>query len=86
VAFYAVNLLQWVIIPQRLTCYYYYFPPAMFLGVAIVIVLSRLKTQSAFNIRYSLLVVIAAAMFFLYCYPRMVSFQAPLDCVFGCWS
>jgi hypothetical protein len=32
-----VNILQWVLIPQKRLVYYYYFPPAVFLGVAIVL-------------------------------------------------
>jgi len=39
--FYAVNLLQRVVIPQQRTVYYHYYPSAMFLGVAIAIAISR---------------------------------------------
>jgi predicted membrane-bound dolichyl-phosphate-mannose-protein mannosyltransferase len=84
--FYSVNLVQWVLIPQKRLVYYYYFPPAMFLGIAIVIVLWRMQTPRLFGIRVSVLILIAAAVFFLYCYPRMASLQAPYDCMFGCWS
>lgn len=84
--FYSVNLLQWVLIPQKRLVYYYYFPPAMFLGIAIAIVLWRMQTPRVFGIRVSVLILIAAAAFFLYCYPRMASLQAPYDCMFGCWS
>lgn len=45
---YAVNLLQWVVIPQKRLVYYDYFPPAMFLGVAIVMVLSRMQDARLF--------------------------------------
>lgn len=84
--FYAVNLLQWVVIPQKRLVYYYYYPPAMFLGVAIVIVLSRANGPRVFGIRVSVLILAAAAVFFLYCYPRMMALEAPYDCMFGCWS
>jgi dolichyl-phosphate-mannose-protein mannosyltransferase len=83
---YATNLLQWVLIPQKRLVYYYYFPPAMFLAVAIVIVLSRANSPRIFGVRVSLLLLVAAAAFFLYCYPRMAGLQAPYDCMFGCWS
>jgi hypothetical protein len=33
---YAVNLVQWVAIPQKRLVYYCYYPPAIFLGVAIL--------------------------------------------------
>lgn len=84
--FYAVNLLQWVVIPQNRLVYYYYYPPAMFLGVAIVIALSRANGPRVFGIRVSFLILVAAAVFFLYCYPRMMALEAPYDCMFGCWS
>jgi len=84
--FYALNLLQWVVIPQKRLVYYYYFPPAMFLGVALAIVLYRTRTPRPFGIRLSLLLLVAAAVFFLYCYPRMTALEAPYDCMFGCWS
>jgi dolichyl-phosphate-mannose-protein mannosyltransferase len=84
--FYAVNLLQWVLIPQKRLVYYYYFPPAMFLGVALTIVLWRMPSPRVFGIRLSVLLVMAAAVFFLYCYPRMAGLEAPYDCMFGCWS
>jgi dolichyl-phosphate-mannose-protein mannosyltransferase len=85
VLFYAVNLLQWVIIPQKRLVYYYYFPPAMFLSVAIAIVLRRYQSPRLFGVRISLLLVVAAAVFFMYCYPRMCGLEAPYDCMFGCW-
>jgi len=84
--FYATNLLQWVVIPQKRLVYYYYFPPAMFLGVAIVIVLSRAHSPRLFGIRLSVLLLLASAVFFLYCYPRMTGLQSPYDCMFGCWA
>ena len=86
VLMYAVNLLQWVAIPQKSTCYYYYYPPAMFLGAAIATVLHRKNSPRLLGVRWSLLLFLAAAVVFVYCYPRMASLQAPYDCAFGCWS
>jgi dolichyl-phosphate-mannose-protein mannosyltransferase len=84
--FYAVNLLQWAIIPQQRTVYYYYYPSAMFLSVAIVLVIERIQTQRIFGVRIGLLLLLAAGIFFMYCYPRMAALDAPYDCMFGCWS
>jgi hypothetical protein len=75
-----------VLIPQKRLVYYYYFAPAMFLGVAIAIVLCRMERPRLFGIRLSLLILLAAGVFFLYCYPRMAALQSPYDCMFGCWS
>ena len=83
--FYAVNLLQWLVIPQKRHCYYYYYPPAMFLGIAMVIVLHRARSPRLFGMRVSVLLLLASAVFFLYCYPRMAALQSPYDCMFGCW-
>ena len=83
--FYAVNLLQRVVIPQQRTVYYYYYPSAMFLGVAIAIAISRTQTQRIFGVRISLIILLAATIFFIYCYPRMAALDAPYDCMFGCW-
>jgi dolichyl-phosphate-mannose--protein O-mannosyl transferase len=82
---YAVNLLQWVVIPQQWTVYYYYYPPAMFLGVSIAIALSRTQKQRIFGVRIGLVILLAAGVFFMYCYPRMAHLEAPYDCMFGCW-
>lgn len=83
---YSVNLLQWVLIPQKRLVYYYYFPPAMFLGVAIALVLARRDTARVFGVRLSVLFILASGAFFLFCYPRMMGLNAPYDCMFGCWS
>lgn len=85
ILFYALNLLQWTVIPQQRTVYYYYYPPAMFLGVAIAIALSRARTQRIFGVRLTLIILVAATVFFMYCYPRMTNLEAPFDCMFGCW-
>jgi len=83
---YSVNLLQWVLIPQKRLVYYYYFPPAMFLGVAIALVLARRDTPRVFGVRVAVLLILASGAFFLFCYPRMMGLDAPYDCMFGCWS
>ncbi len=82
---YFINLLQWLVIPQKLTCYYYYYPPAMFLGVALVIVLARARRWSFAGLRPRLVLVAAAAVFFLFCYQRMADLRPPFDCALGCW-
>jgi dolichyl-phosphate-mannose--protein O-mannosyl transferase len=86
VLFYAVNLLQWAVIPQKMSYYYYYYPAAMFLAVAIAIVLRRADNPSVLGLRVSLMLVVTSAIFFLYCYPRMMDLEAPFDCALSCWS
>jgi uncharacterized membrane protein YhiD involved in acid resistance len=73
------------VIPQQWTVYYYYYPPAMFLGVSIAIALSRTQKQRIFGVRIGLVILLAAGVFFMYCYPRMAHLEAPYDCMFGCW-
>jgi dolichyl-phosphate-mannose-protein mannosyltransferase len=82
---YAGNLLQWVITPCKSTFYYYYYPAAMFLGVAIPLALRQLP-ERVFGMRPAFMLVLASAVFFLFCYPRMAHLEAPWDCAFGCWS
>lgn len=86
VVIYAANILQWLIIPQKSTCYYYYYPSAMVLGVAIALALAGSKVRTLFGIRISTLLIAAAACVFLFCYPKMANLQAPYDCALGCWS
>ncbi|MGB7437410.1 MAG: phospholipid carrier-dependent glycosyltransferase [Candidatus Acidiferrum sp.] len=86
VLFYAVNLLQWVIIPQHRTVYYYYYPCAMFLCVAFAMVLGRMGDRRVLGLRPLVIVFLAAAVVFLYCYPRMAALEAPYDCALGCWN
>ena len=82
---YAANLLQWSITPMKATYYYYYFPAAMFLGVALAVAVHRLP-RKIFGIRVGLLIVVAAAVVFIWCYPRMAHLGAPWDCALGCWT
>jgi dolichyl-phosphate-mannose-protein mannosyltransferase len=82
---YLANLLQWAVTPAKSTFYYYYFPAAMVLGVAVALALQNLPRKIA-GIRVSLLILIAAAIVFLWCYPRMAHLDAPWDCALGCWS
>jgi hypothetical protein len=84
--FYWINVLPWIIIPQTMTNYYYYYGPAMFLGVALALTLNKGRLSSIAGVRTSLLVVAATFIFFLYCYPKMADLQAPWDCALGCWS
>jgi|SRR6266700_2164795 len=84
-ALYSVNILQWLVIPQRVTCYYYYYPSAMLLAVAIVVALSKSPVRAIAGVRLSVLIMVAATIFFLRCYPNMAALQAPFDCYLGCW-
>ena len=82
---YAGNLLQWGFTPCKSTFYYYYYPAAMFLGVAIPLALRQLP-ERVLGIRPAFILVVAAAVIFVVCYPRMAHLDAPWDCAFGCWS
>jgi dolichyl-phosphate-mannose-protein mannosyltransferase len=81
---FAANLLQWAVTPQRGLYYYYYYPCVMILGVAIAVALRSLPAR-VFGMRISLLIVMAAAVFFVRCYPQMAHLDTPWDCLFGCW-
>ena len=85
VLLYLANLLQWAVTPAKSTFYYYYFPAAMLLSVAMALAVHNLR-RSIFSIRISLLVLMAAGIAFLWCIPRMAHLEAPWDCVLGCWS
>jgi dolichyl-phosphate-mannose-protein mannosyltransferase len=82
---YAAHWLQWAVTPVKAAFYYYYFPSAMFLGVALALALRDLP-RTLFGVRPRLVVLIAAAAVFLWCVPRMAHLQAPWDCVLGCWN
>jgi dolichyl-phosphate-mannose--protein O-mannosyl transferase len=82
---YLANLFQWVVTPTSVTQYYYYYPAAMFLGVALAATLFRLPRR-IFGIRVGPAVLVLAALFFLWSYPRMTHSGPPWDCMFGCWS
>lgn len=81
---FAANYLQWAVTPEKGIFYYYYYPSVMILGVTIAVALRSLPPR-VFGLRISLLLLIAAATFFLRCYPQMAYLQAPWDCAFGCW-
>lgn len=80
---YLANLLQWAVTPSRNAHYYYYFPAAMFLGVTLAYAVHRLP--KLFGIRVSVIVMAAAVVVFVWCYPRMAHLDAPWDCALGCW-
>jgi hypothetical protein len=71
--------------PEKGLFYYYYYPCVMILGVAIAVAMRSLPAR-VFGLRISLLLLLAAAIFFLWCYPRMAHLEAPWDCALGCWS
>jgi 4-amino-4-deoxy-L-arabinose transferase-like glycosyltransferase len=81
---YAANLLQWAVTPQSLTYYYYYFPAAMFLGLAIPVALHRLPAQ-LYGVRLSFVAVLPAACIFAYCLAHMAHLDAPYDSILGYW-
>jgi predicted membrane-bound dolichyl-phosphate-mannose-protein mannosyltransferase len=85
VLLFAAYWLQWAVTPVKAAFYYYYFPSAMFLGVAVALALRNLP-RTLFGVRLSLLVLIAAGIVFLWCLPRMAHLQAPWDCMLGCWG
>lgn len=82
---FTANLLQWAVTPQSGLYYYYYYPCVMILGVAIAVALRSLPAR-VFGLRISLLFLVAAAVFFVRCYPQMAHLGSPWDCLFGCWS
>lgn len=86
VLFYSTSFLQWVVVPRKITFYYYYFPAAMFLGAAIVTALSRRRFTRFRGVRVSFIVLTAALVIFVYCYPQMGHLSPPWDCMLGCWS
>jgi dolichyl-phosphate-mannose-protein mannosyltransferase len=84
VLLYAANFLQWAVTPQGALYYYYYFPAALFLGMAIVVALHRLP-QHVYGVRLSVAAVLPAACIFIYCFGRMANLPPPFDCTLGCW-
>jgi dolichyl-phosphate-mannose-protein mannosyltransferase len=85
VAIYSANILQWLVIPQKSTCYYYYYPSAMILAVALVLAIDRANLQRIAGIRTTVVFIVTAAVFFLFCYQKMAGLEAPFDCALGCW-
>lgn len=83
---FVLNLLQWVVTPRPVTFYYYYYPSAMFLGTALAVALRGTARPQIFGVRLAVILPVLAAVFFLYCYPRMAHLDAPWDCMFGCWN
>jgi dolichyl-phosphate-mannose-protein mannosyltransferase len=82
---FTANLLQWAVTPGKGTFYYYYYPCVMVLGVAIAVAVRSLPPR-VFGLRISLLLLIAAIVVFVWCFPRMAHLEAPWDCALGCWS
>ncbi len=84
VSLYAMNMLQWIVTPQPCVFYYYYFPAATFLGMAIPVALHRLP-QSPFGVRLSVISVLPAFCVFAYCFAHMAHLGAPFDTMLGAW-
>jgi dolichyl-phosphate-mannose-protein mannosyltransferase len=85
VLLFAANYLQWAVTPEKGLMYYYYYPAVMILGVAIAVALRSLP-PTIFRVRLSLILLVAAATVFLWCYPQMMHLEAPWDCALGCWD
>jgi dolichyl-phosphate-mannose--protein O-mannosyl transferase len=81
---FAANYLQWAVTPEKGIFYYYYYSAVMILGVTIPVAMRSLPAR-VFGVRISLILLIAAGVYFLRCYPHMAQLQAPWDCAFGCW-
>jgi dolichyl-phosphate-mannose-protein mannosyltransferase len=81
---FAANYLQWAVTPQKGLYYYYYYPCVMFLCAAMAVATRSLPPR-LFGLRISFLLLAAAAIFFVRCYPQMAHLEAPWDCTFGCW-
>jgi dolichyl-phosphate-mannose-protein mannosyltransferase len=84
VSIYAVNMLQWIVTPQPCTFYYYYFPAATFLTIAIPVALHRLPA-GYFGVRLSVVSVLPALCVFAYCFAHMAHLGAPYDTMLGYW-
>jgi dolichyl-phosphate-mannose-protein mannosyltransferase len=85
VALYAANMLQWIVTPQPCVFYYYYFPAAMFLGMAIPVALKRLP-ERVYGVRLSVVAVLPAFAVFMYCFAHMAHLGAPWDTMLGYWT
>jgi dolichyl-phosphate-mannose-protein mannosyltransferase len=81
---FASNYFQWAVTPQKGLYYYYYYPCVMILGVGLAVATRGLPPR-VLGMRINFLLLAAAAVFFLRCYPQMAHFEAPWDCAFGCW-
>ncbi len=81
---FSANYLQWSVTPEKGIFYYYYYPSVMILGVTIAVAMRSLPAR-VLGVRISLVLLVAAGVYFLRCYPQMAHLQAPWDCAFGCW-
>jgi dolichyl-phosphate-mannose-protein mannosyltransferase len=84
VSLYVVNMLQWIVTPQPCVFYYYYFPAAMFVGMAIPAALHRLPARY-FGVRLSVASLLPAFCIFAYCFAHMAHLGAPFDIMLGYW-
>jgi dolichyl-phosphate-mannose--protein O-mannosyl transferase len=82
---FAANFFQWAVTPEKGLFYYYYYPAVMMLGVAIAVALRGLPRR-VFGVRVSMVLLLAAVIVFLRCYPQMAHLESPWDCALGCWS
>ena len=80
---FAANYLQWAVTPEKGLFYYYYYPSVVILGVTIAVALRSLPPR-IFGVRISVILLMAAAAYFLHSYAHMTALQAPWDCALGC--
>jgi len=81
---FAANYLQWAVTPEKGLFYYYYYSAVMILGVTIAVAMRSLPAR-VFGVRISIILLMAAGIYFLRCYPKMTQLDAPWDCALGCW-
>jgi len=82
---FASNFFQWAVTPEKGLLYYYYYPSAMILSVAIAVALRGLPPR-IFGVRISVLLLVFAIVVFVWSYPRMAHLDSPWDCALGCWT
>jgi dolichyl-phosphate-mannose-protein mannosyltransferase len=82
---FAANYLQWAVTPEKGLFYYYYYSAVMILGVTTAVAMRSLPAR-VFGVRISLILLMAAGIYFLRCYPKMTQLDAPWDCALGCWD
>jgi 4-amino-4-deoxy-L-arabinose transferase-like glycosyltransferase len=75
VLLYSVQLLIWALVPRETQFFYYYFPSAMSLSLAIVFALRFLKLPSWIDFG----LVLASALIFMYFYPILSSYRFPAE-------
>jgi dolichyl-phosphate-mannose--protein O-mannosyl transferase len=84
VLLYVANLLQWAVTPQSCLYYYYYFPAATFLGIAIPLGIQQVQNRTVRS-HLMLVSVSASVCVFTFCFAHMAHLGPPYDTAFGYW-